>query len=242
MESFIAFGRGPLFRLCFTLMLLGLGRVLFLTISNTIAAYRRNEDKIVPWKDVMLKTLGWLIPVQRLLHRRPIYSVVSVLFHVGLILVPLFYASHVALWRKSVGFGWFMLPEGLSGWLTIICIASGIALFLMRVLYAPARAISRRQDYFWPLLLIVPFITGMLCVDGKLSAGGYQWSMMIHIYSADMIMLLIPFTKIAHCVLAPLSQIVTAVGWKFPAGAGDRVIKSLGYPDKPTWVEQPRID
>ena len=30
--------------------------------------------------------------------------------------------------------------------------------------------------------------------------------MLLHVYSADLIMLLIPFTKIAHCVLAPLSQ------------------------------------
>ena len=64
--------------------------------------------------------------------------------------------------------------------------------------------------------------------------------MLLHVYSADLIMLMIPFTKIAHCVLAPLSQTVTAVAWKFVPGAGERVAATLGYADRPIWAEQAR--
>ena len=52
---------------------------------------------------------------------------------------------------------------------------------------------------------------------------------------------MIPFTKLAHCVLAPLSQAVTAVAWKFPPGAGDRVAATLGYADRPSWVPGARL-
>jgi len=65
--------------------------------------------------------------------------------------------------------------------------------------------------------------------------------MLFHVYSADLVFLLIPFTKIAHCVLAPLSQVVTAVAWKFPAGAGDRVVATLGYADRPAWLKDSRL-
>ena len=65
--------------------------------------------------------------------------------------------------------------------------------------------------------------------------------MLLHVYSADAIMLMIPFTKLAHCVLAPLSQAVTAVAWKFPAGAGDRVAATLGYADRPSWLPGARL-
>jgi len=65
--------------------------------------------------------------------------------------------------------------------------------------------------------------------------------MLIHVLSADLIMVMIPFTKIAHCMLLPLSQLVTGISWKFPPGAGDRVIETLGYEDRPTWVEKPRL-
>ncbi len=65
--------------------------------------------------------------------------------------------------------------------------------------------------------------------------------MLLHVYAAALIMLLIPFTKIAHCVLTPLSQIVTAVAWKFPPGAGDRVAATLGYADCPSWLPKARL-
>ena len=55
---------------------------------------------------------------------------------------------------------------------------------------------------------------------------------------ANIIMALIPFTKIAHCILMPMSQAVIAVGWKFPAGAGTRVIETLDY--APVWQPQAR--
>ncbi len=75
-----------------------------------------------------------------------------------------------------------------------------------------------------------------------MAPAAYQSLMLLHVYSADLIMLLIPFTKIAHCVLAPLSQVVTAMAWKFPAGAGDRVAATLGYADRPAGWQKPGSD
>lgn len=242
METWLDFGRGPLFRLSFVLMTLGLGRILLLSIIGMIENYRRNPDRIVPYKDLLIKTIAWLLPVNRLWKKRPVYSTVSFLFHLGLILVPLFYGAHVLLWEKSVGFAWFSISGRLADALTIVVVIGGIVLFLMRALYSPARALSRKQDYVWPLLLVVPFLTGYICAHWIISPGAYHWTMFLHIYSANLIMILIPFTKIAHCILLPLSQLVTGLSWKFPAGAGDRVIEALGYRERPTWVEGARLE
>lgn len=241
MEAWLDFGRGPLFRLCFVLMILGLGRIFILSVVGMIENYRRSSDKIVPYKDLVGKTISWLIPVNRLWRKRPVYSTASFAFHVGLILVPLFYGAHVLLWEKSLGFAWFSISQTLADILTIVVVLSGIVLFLMRALYRPARALSRKQDYVWPLLLIMPFLTGYICAHWNVSSLTYQWMMLIHIYSANLVMVMIPFTKVAHCMLLPLSQLVTGLSWKFPAGVGDRVIEALGYRDRPTWMEKPRL-
>ncbi len=241
MDAWLDFGRGPLFRFCFVLMILGLGRIFILSIIGLVENYRRNPDKIVPYKELINKTFSWLLPVNRLWKKRPAYSTVSFLFHVGLILVPLFYGAHVLLWKKSVGFAWFSISQTLADVLTIAVIVGGIVLFLMRALYSPARALSRKQDYIWPLLLVIPFLTGYICAHWIISPGAYQWMMLIHIYSANLIMAMIPFAKIAHCMLLPLSQLVTSLSWKFPAGAGDRVIETLGYHQLPTWIEEGRL-
>ncbi len=242
MEAWISFGRGPLFRLAFALMLLGLGRIMLLTIIGMVEVYRSSPDKIVPFRDLIAKTVSWLFPVKSLFTKRPVYSVVSFVFHLGLILVPLFYSAHVLLWKKSVGIAWFTLPAGAADLLTLAAIAAGVLLFIMRVFYPLARVLSRRQDYLWPLLLVIPFISGYLCAHSRLSPVAYQVLMLVHVYAADAVMLMIPFTKIAHCVLVPLSQLVTGLAWKFRPEAGDRVIETLGYPDRPTWVEKPRLE
>ena len=81
-------------------MTLGLARILVLTVVGVIEGYRKNQDKIVPWKELISKTFAWLIPVNRLWRKRPLHSFISFLFHVGLILVPLFLAAHVLLWDR----------------------------------------------------------------------------------------------------------------------------------------------
>ncbi len=240
MENWIEFGRGPLFRFAFCLMVLGLLRVIILTVVGIVEAYRRNSDRIIPWKAVARQTLNWLIPARKLWSARPMYSTISFLFHVGLLVVPLFLAAHVRLWRGATGFAWPGLPQQPADYLTLLAIAAGLGLFFGRVLDRGARQLSRLQDFVWPLVLVVPFATGYLCMHAALAPKLYQELMLVHIYSANLIMLTIPFTKIAHCVLMPFSQVVTAVAWKFVPGAGERVAATLGYADLPTWVSNAR--
>lgn len=240
MEAWIEFGRGPLFRLAFCLMVLGLLRVVALTVLGIAEAWRRNSDRIVPWKAVARQTLGWLVPAGRLWRARPVYSTVSILFHAGLLAAPLFLPAHVRLWRAAAGFAWGALPERPADSLTLLAIAAGLALFAGRVFHRGGRALSRPQDYAWPLVLVVPFATGYLCAHAALAPRVYQQLMLLHVYCADLILVLIPFTKIAHCVLAPFSQAVTAVSWKFVPGAGERVAATLGYADRPVWLPESR--
>ncbi len=242
METWIEFGRGPLFVVSFSLLVLGLARILLLTGMGVVGAYRRSWDRIVNWKDVRLQTRTWLLPVRSLLRKRPVYSALSVLFHAGLILVPLFAAAHVLLWRRSTGFAWGAIPQRLADILTLTTLVAGIGLLLGRAIPSASRKLSGLQEYIWPALLLVPFATGFLCSHARLSAHAYQQLILLHVYSADAILALLPFTRIAHCVLTPISQVVTAVAWKFPVGGGDRVAETLGYGDRPTWFPKSRLE
>jgi nitrate reductase gamma subunit len=239
--TWIDFARGPLFRLCFALMVLGLLRIVLMTLLGVKEAYQRNPDKIVSWKEIRHQTIAWLFPVGRLWKERPIYSALSFLFHVGMIVTPLFLASHVLLWRNSVGFGWPALPQEVANWLALLVILAGTGIFLGRVLHSGARKLSKFQDFAWPLMIMAPFASGYIASNAVISPRAYQELMLVHIYSGDLILLMIPFTRLAHCALAPLSQLVTGIAWKFPAGAGDRVAETLGFADRPTWVPQSRL-
>ena len=241
METWIDFGRGPLFRLAFAIMLLGLLRALALSVAGLADAYRRNADRIVPWRAIAAQTGAWLFPVGRFWRMRPYYGTASVLFHVGLLLVPLFFVEHVLLWKRAVGFAWPAVfpgrgqlahPAGHRGRYrpaggARVSTAGPGARAAFRIMPGPLAAGS-----------VCDRLSGGECAPGSRRLPG---GMFLHVYSADLILLLIPFTKLAHCVLAPLSQAVSAVGWKFPAGAGDRVAATLGYANRPCWVEKARL-
>ena len=227
MEFWLDFARGPLFRLCFGVMLLGLARVLFLDLLGAYNAYKKAGDKSMPWKLMLSRGFEWIFPIKRIGRSRPVYSIISILFHIGLLIVPIFLFAHVQLWEASLGISWITLPFTWAYWLTIGTIVFAILLFFGRIINKSSSFISRKQDYLWPLLLLIPFISGFVCTHLIVSPSAYTFFMLTHVLSADFIFILIPFTKIAHCVLMPLSQVVCTLAWKFPPDTDEAVCKTL---------------
>jgi nitrate reductase gamma subunit len=233
MNAVLDFARGPMFRFTFAVMILGLLRILILDVLAAIEAYRRAGDKKIPWKLVLRRSLEWFIPVNRVFHNRPVYSLFSVLFHVGLILAPIFLYAHIQLLAGGIGISWTALPEIAVDVLTVSTVVFALLLFVGRVSKRTSSFLSRRQDYFWPLLLSIPFITGFVCANLGVGPTTYRIFMLIHVLSAELIFVLIPFTKIAHCVLMPLSQLICTLGWKFPPETDDKICTTLGKKGAP---------
>ncbi len=233
MEALLEFAKGPLFRITFALMVLGLLRVLALDIWGLIETTRKAGDRNIPWGSAFKKMLTWLFPITRVGAKRPVYSILSVIFHIGLLLVPIFAYAHVELWKSGLGFGWITLSDGAAGWLSITTIVTGLALFIGRVAFVESRSLSRFQDFFWPILLIVPFITGFICAQFAITPAAYQFLMLVHILSAELIFVSIPFTKIAHCILVPVSQFIILAAWRFPANTDEPIATTLNKKGAP---------
>lgn len=233
MDSLIDFAKGPLFRLCFALLVLGLIRIFFLDIRGAYKAYKKTDDRKIPWKLIMSRTWEWLFPLKRLKGNFRFYSIFSILFHIGLIVVPIFLFAHINLWNSSIGISWIALPYNWALWLTISTIFFGAALIISRLVTDTMRALSRKQDYLWLVLLLIPFITGFICANLNVSPDYYQFFMLMHILSGDLIFVLIPFSKIAHCVLMPLSQIICTLAWKFPPDTDDKIATTLNKKGAP---------
>jgi len=233
MDAMLEFARGPLFRLTFAILVLGLLRLVVLTIWNIVQAWYQAGDRQLPIRDIIVQTMRWLLPFGTLFRTRPVFSLISIIFHIGLLLVPIFLFAHVELWKSVLGFGWPVLPKGPADVMTVVTVVGAVLLFIGRIKTSESRFLSRKQDVLWPPVLALPFITGFACAVLPLSPGMYQWSMLIHILSAELIFLLIPFTKIAHCILLPFSQLISVLGWKFPADSGEKVAIALGKKGTP---------
>jgi nitrate reductase gamma subunit len=234
MDNLLEFAKGPLFRLTFAIMILGLIRMVGLAIMNGLEAKKLASDKTIAKKYVRKLTFGFILPI-RAFRTRPLYAAVSILFHIGLLITPVFLFDHSLLFDRAVNFSLMdiSLSKESADMLTMLTIISGILLVIMRAATKTSRFLSRRQDFVWPLLIVVPFISGFICANAAMSPDGYNAAILVHILSAELIFIILPFSKIAHCVLLPFSQWITARSWKFIAKGPEDVVIALNKEGKP---------
>ncbi len=232
METWLELARGPIFQFALIFMILGLLRHIALATVNTGIAIWRAGDKKFPVKAMAKATLDWLIPARKLKGSIG-FSLLSIVMHVGLIVVPIFLFSHVALWERGLGISWPAIGMGAADVLTLVTIAALFAILAIRIFGRDARAISGFQDYAILVLLAVPFISGYLAMHPAINPFDYSGAMLIHVLSADLILILIPITKLSHVVLMPATQVIAEVGWHFPATSGENVCVALHKEEEP---------
>lgn len=117
-------------------------------------------------------------------------------FHLGFFITLLFLSQHIALFRSLFGFGWPALPRGVIDITAIVGIAGMIALLVHRMIDPVKRLLSTFQDYFTWLLTFLPLLTGFMLLRGI--GGDYTQLMALHLISVELLLVIAPFTKLAH--------------------------------------------
>lgn len=216
MERLLDFSMGPLFRFSLAVMLLGALRALIITLYDLHTSRRRAADKTVPWKSALRDTLSWMIPFEKLIGTRPLFSLVSFVFHAGLIVCALFLQDHMLLVREATGISWPALARAAADALTAAAIVACGILLLFRIFKKAAMAISGFQDYALLVLMCIVMLSGFFA-SRSINPLPHRETMLIHTLGANMVLMLLPFTKLVHSVLYPLLWIATAVAWRFPS-------------------------
>jgi nitrate reductase gamma subunit len=85
---------------------------------------------------------------------------------------------------------------------------------------------SRFSDYCLLAVIFLPFATGYATSHPNVNPVSWEVMMLMHLLSAELLFVLIPFTKLAHIVLFFFDR-VSAVHWHLRPGAGDRVAEAL---------------
>jgi nitrate reductase gamma subunit len=143
--------------------------------------------------------LHWLLPWgSAYMRHQPVFSFMAFIFHITLLAVPLFLDAHNILWDESWGFSLWSLPDALSDAMTVILLVSIIFLVIRRLVRREVRILTETWDYVLLGLTALPFITGFLAYH---QVGPYELLMILHVLTAEIILILIPFTKLAHMIL-----------------------------------------
>jgi nitrate reductase gamma subunit len=233
MESFVSLLRGPVLLLAFAVFLLGAARLLVLAVVELVRAYRKAGDQVVPWGFLFRRSLGWIFPVNALRGTRTFYTLASLVFHVGMLVVPLFLAGHVALVAKGLGLAWPALPPPAADVLTLAALAALFFLMLARLLDRASRTLSDFQDWALLALCVAAFLSGYAVAHPAGNPLPFTLTYALHLASAELLLILIPFSKLAHAALFPLTRITWEMGWHFVPRSGERVRIALGKEGEP---------
>jgi nitrate reductase gamma subunit len=233
METVLQWAQGPLFRLAIAIMILGLARHVVLSVTGFVRARQRASKKQLDVGEMASRTFSQANPFRYLMRTRRLYTALTMIMHAGILVVPLFLAGHIVLWEKGLGFGWPHIPMSVADWLTLITIGALVAVIVARLAHPASRSISRVQDWLLPPLLLVIFASGYLIAHPHVDFLPHPTTRLVHVLAGDVILALVPFTKLAHMILLPFSQLAVEMGWRFVPGAGKNVKKTLGKEGQP---------
>ena len=187
--------RGPLVWIAF---LVFIGGSIYKVREMILLA--KNEKVVMPYISLKLtlrSLFHWLIPFNSVNWRlRPVITIVTFLFHIGLVFTPIFLVAHNVLIYESWGIDWWTLPENLADIMTMIVIGSCIFFFLRRIFAPEVKFVTVPDDFLILAITFLPFITAFLAY--------HQWLLpnktmvILHMLFGEIMLIAIPFTRLGH--------------------------------------------
>ena len=140
-----------------------------------------------------------------ILGNSPITILVSCIFHLCLIITPIFLLAHNILIKESIGFSLFSFSERITNGLTFIFLICASYFLIRRILLPRLRAITSFCDYMILLITAAPFLTGCLAYYQVFD---YKTFIILHMLTGELLLIAIPFTKIYHMVFFFIGRFV----------------------------------
>lgn len=211
--DFSLFAEGPLLWIAFLVFIIGIliRMAQFLFVARTKDKPFYNYFRL---KYILATLARWLLPLNVDVKKNPVFMICVYLFHICLLVVPIWLAGHISLWEESrFGWSWSSLPDKWADWMTLLFLAISIYFILRRALSADLRIITTFSDYLLIVVTALPFATGYFLTHGTLDSIGFLGDNMrlFHVLSAELMLILIPFTRLSHSVLFFFSRAATGI-------------------------------
>ena len=147
----------------------------------------------------------------------PVTMTISTIFHLGLVLVPLFLLGHNELINLTLGVSLPSLAESTSDALTCGVLLCCAFFLLRRIFLRQVRSITTLNDYLMLALASVPFLSGFLAFH---QIGPYRTTMIVHMLSGELMLIAIPFSKLTHMIFFFFSRFLVLN--EYTLGKGSR--------------------
>jgi nitrate reductase gamma subunit len=123
-------------------------------------------------------------------------------YHIALALVVFTFAPHIVFVQRHTGLHWPALPDPVTYIATGIAIIGLLVALMNRLTDGVLRLLSNFDDYFSWALTLLPLVTGMALPP----APAQPTYVAIHLLSVELLLVWLPFGKLAHAALVFVSR------------------------------------
>ncbi len=203
MNAFINFIMGPMVWISFLIFIFGL----MYRVIKLIRDVNEKEKFILSYMSLrysLRSIFSWIVPfVPESTKKRPFFYAVSYIFHLLIFIVPIFLLSHIVLLNESFQVSWIALDDTIADYMTLVVIGALVFFVVRRFVVPEVKYLTSYKDFILILILALPFITGFLAFHQFFA---YRWMMIAHVLSGEFVLILIPFTRFSHMVIAPFTR------------------------------------
>ncbi|MFW5930217.1 MAG: TmcC family electron transfer complex membrane anchor subunit [Desulfosalsimonas sp.] len=148
--------------------------------------------------------LHWIVPfASRNMRLHPVMTTVTFIFHLCLIITPIFAAAHAILIAESWGGRWWYLPDAASDIMTLAVILGCMFFLIRRIVKREVRYLTTPGDYVLLAIVAAPFVSGFWSYH---QWSGFEIAGIIHMLSGELLLISIPFTRLFHMLLFPFTR------------------------------------
>jgi len=140
-------------------------------------------------------------------------------YHIGLAVIVFAYLPHIHFIERLTGLHWPPLPEPVFYVAVALTIVSLMIALLYRLTDPVLKLLSNFDDYFSWFVVIFAVLTGMLAIDHPFHAGAAfpapenPTVVAIHLFAVELLLIWLPFGKLAHAFLVFVSRGTTGAAF-----------------------------
>ncbi|EGV33657.1 hypothetical protein ThidrDRAFT_0346 [Thiorhodococcus drewsii AZ1] len=201
--EFLLWVKGPLFTIAMVIFAIGLlARLLEIFLLGRAPNYA--EARAGEWLPGLRTMIARTVADPGTFKRAPFNVVVGWLWHIGFLIALLLFIPHIELFKGVLGLYWPGLPNPIVDLATGVTLVALVATLVHRMTHPVKRRISTTEDYLvWTVVFMV-VLTGYLAYHRLVEP--YPLALGMHILSAELLLVLLPFTKLTHIFTAFIAR------------------------------------
>jgi len=137
------------------------------------------------------------------MRRQPFFTIISFVFHLCVVILPIFLLAHTVLWYESWEIQWWSLPDLLADLMALWVILACVYFIFRRLHIREVKQVTRPMDFGLLIIILLTFLTGFLAYH---QWGPYRSILILHIISSEILLVVLPFSKLGHMLFFGFSR------------------------------------